>query len=173
MLEIRKIPQNIKLALVNRFNYNYLFVFGWVGFIKYRLKKKTEVGLKYKYFKIDGSKRYFFLYRKLINNFFSWSNKIHKKNLKLQGVGFKFKIFKNSLFLVIGYSHILKINFCNNIKIKLLKNKHLELYSIDLFLLNRYIYLIKKLKLLDVYKGKGILLGKEKIIKKEGKKSTF
>jgi ribosomal protein L6P/L9E len=58
-------------------------------------------------------------------------------------------------------------------KINLVNNKLLSLYSIDLIGLNNCIYRIKKIKKLDIYKGKGVLLQGEKIIKKEGKKATF
>jgi ribosomal protein L6P/L9E len=55
----------------------------------------------------------------------------------------------------------------------LINNKNLFLYSIDLLVLNRYSYILKKCKSLDVYKGKGILVEGEKVIKKEGKKALY
>ena len=44
---------------------------------------------------------------------------------------------------------------------------------IDLLVLNRYSYILKKCKSLDVYKGKGILVEGDKVIKKEGKKALY
>jgi large subunit ribosomal protein L6 len=98
---------------------------------------------------------------------------INKKLLLLQGVGFKFKLLLNKLCLVLGYSHIIKLSFSNNIKVSLISNKLIELNALNLYSLNYYIYTIKKFKKLDVYKGKGILLGGEEVLKKEGKKATF
>jgi large subunit ribosomal protein L6 len=88
-------------------------------------------------------------------------------------VGYKYRLLAGKLYLVLGYSHIIKLVFCKGIKADLISNKLLELSSISLYLLNAYIYKIKAYKKLDVYKGKGILLEGEKIIKKEGKKATF
>jgi len=91
----------------------------------------------------------------------------------LQGVGFKYRLIKNKLYIILGYSHIIDLTFCRSISLNLVSNKILELYSINLFKLNDYVYKIKGYKKLDVYKGKGILLGGETITKKEGKKATF
>ena len=93
--------------------------------------------------------------------------------LLLQGVGFKFRLLTNKLYLVLGYSHIIKLFFSANIRVKLINNKHIELNALNLYRLNYYIYTIKKFKKLDVYKGKGILLGGEEVLKKEGKKANF
>ena len=171
IIEIKKIPQNINISVVKKGHLNYIFIFGWLGFIKYKIK--MGISLKYRFLKLYGSDQFFFLYKKLINNFYSWVTIKSKKILKLEGVGFKYRFLKKNLFLVLGYSHILKVNLCNNIKIRLIKNKTLIIYTIDLFLMNRYIYLLKSLKSLNIYKGKGIILNTEKIIKKEGKKSSF
>jgi len=170
---LTKIPYNIKLHLVYKFNFNYLFVFGWLGFFKYRLKSNIVFSVLQNKIKLIGSRNFFYTYIKLLKNFYFWTNAINKKTIDLKGVGFKYKLYFNSLYLILGYSHLVKFNFCKNIKVHLLNNKSLYLYSIDLFLINRYIYMFKKVKQLDVYKGKGILVEGEKIIKKEGKKALF
>ena len=170
---ITKIPYNVKLFLITKYNFNYLFVFGWLGFLKYKLKKNIVFSVKYLKIKLISVRNIFFTYRKLLKNFYVWTNVINKKIVTLKGVGFKFRLLNNVLFIILGFSHIIKLNFCRNIRVHLFNNKTLVLYSMDLFLLNQYIYNLKKFKSLDVYKGKGILVEGEKIIKKEGKKALF
>lgn len=174
MRKITNISYSINLFLVDKYDfYNYLFVFGWVGFIKYRFNKTIKMSVNVNKLKLQGARKLFFTYLNLIYNFYTWTSNISKKNIILKGVGFKFRIYKNTLYLVIGYSHIIKFKFYYNMKINLVNNKLLSIYSIDLIGLNNCIYRIKKIKKLDVYKGKGVLLQGEKIIKKEGKKATF
>jgi large subunit ribosomal protein L6 len=171
---IEKIPSNISLNLVCRYNqFNYLFIFGWLGFIKFRSKKVVSISINSLKLRVIGKKALFYTYLKLIRNFYSWTNIINKQLILLKGVGYKYRLLAGNLYLVLGYSHIIKLTFCKGIKANLISNKLLELSSISLYLLNAYIYKIKKYKKLDVYKGKGILLEGEKVIKKEGKKATF
>jgi len=171
---IKKIPKSISLHLINKYTqFNYLFVFGWLGFIKYRLKKTIEIGIKYSMLRVQGKKVLFYTYLKLIENFYSWTTRINKKVLLLHGVGYKYRLLKNKLFLVLGYSHIVQLWLCKNIRLVLINNKTIKLFAINLYILNSYVYKIKSYKKLDVYKGKGILLGGELVIKKEGKKATF
>jgi large subunit ribosomal protein L6 len=91
----------------------------------------------------------------------------------LKGVGFKYRLLQNALFLVLGYSHIIKLDLCRGILVELINNKTLDLYSINACLLNKYVYKIKGFKKLDIYKGKGILFHNERVTKKEGKKASF
>jgi len=170
---LTKVPYNIKLHLVYKFNFNYLFVFGWLGFFKYKLKNNVIFSVIQNKIKLIGSLNIFYTYIKILKNFYFWTSAINKKVIDLKGVGFKYKLYLNSLYLILGYSHLVKLQFCKNIKVHLLNNKSLYLYSIDLFLINRYVFILKKSKRVDLYKGKGILVEGEKIIKKEGKKALF
>jgi ribosomal protein L6P/L9E len=106
---IKKIPYNIKLHIVYKFNFNYLFVFGWIGFIKYRLKKSIVFSVKQFKLKLLGIRNIYYTYLKLLNNFYSWTSSINKKSINLNGVGFKFKLHENRLFLVLGFSHLVKL----------------------------------------------------------------
>ena len=90
----------------------------------------------------------------------------------MKGVGFKYKIKNNKLLLILGYSHLILYRIPSNILIELLSLKLLKLFSNNLLLLNKAIYLIKKMKDFDVYKGKGIVLKDEFFILKEGKKTN-
>jgi ribosomal protein L6P/L9E len=159
---------------MSKFNYfGYIFVFGLFGFLKYKFRKKINILARYKKIRIFGyNKELYYTNIKLINNAFLSVLSGHLKFLELRGVGFKYKIKKNKLFLILGYSHITAYKLPTNIFIKILTNKLIKIFSNNLSILNKVIYELKKKKTFNVYKGKGIILKGEVLICKEGKKST-
>ena len=172
--KIMFVPSMINLYLIDKGgNFNYVFVFGYLGFVKYKFSKIAPMGVRYGMVKLAGKKRIFNTYLKLLFNFYRWTQIVSKKTLILHGVGFKYRLFKNCLYLVLGYSHIIKFYFPRDIRLLLIKNKILHMYTFNTNLLNNYVYRLKKLKKLNIYKAKGILLKNEKVVKKEGKKATF
>jgi ribosomal protein L6P/L9E len=157
-----------------KFNYfGYIFVFGLFGFLKYKFRKKINILARYKKVRIFGrNKELYYTNIKLIHNAFLSVLSGHLKFLELKGVGFKYRIKKNKLFLILGYSHITIYELPNNVFINILTNKLLKIFSNNLLILNRVIYSLKKKKIFNIYKGKGIVLKGEVLIFKEGKKST-
>ena len=85
-------------------------------------------------------------------------------------MGFKILFEKEQLILKLGFSHDIFIKKPDNIEIRVPKPTVLILISNDLPVLTQFAHQIKKLKLPEPYKGKGILLKNEHIILKEGKK---
>lgn len=144
-----------------------------MGFIKYRFSNIITVDAKYYFLKLAGAKYLFNTYLKLINNFYTWSLNSNSKVINLEGVGFKFNLKNNYLLILLGFSHIIKVKIPLNIKLNLLSNKKLYLSCVNLCNLNSFVFKLKKLKKVDVYKGKGIFLEGEKFSKKEGKKDNF
>jgi large subunit ribosomal protein L6 len=145
------------------------------GFLKYKFRKKINILSRYKKIRIYGSnKGLYYTNIKILYNAFLSVLSGHLKFLELRGVGFKYKIKGNKLFLILGYSHVTTYNLPSNIFIKLYKlnNKLIKMFSNNLAILNKTIYCLKKKKKFNVYKGKGILLKGEIPIIKEGKKST-
>lgn len=115
-------------------------------------KKKKKLYKQLVFFKIKG----------LLQKF--------KVNLNLIGIGFKVFIKNNKLILKLGYSHNIIIEIPSNIKI-LNKNSKLILYSIDFVFLTQFVFFVKSFKFVEPYKGKGLTLNSEIILRKEGKKS--
>jgi large subunit ribosomal protein L6 len=93
-----------------------------------------------------------------------------KLNLNLNGIGFKALIKNTNLILKLGFSHNILIKIPQNIYI-LNQNNKLIFYSIDFIFLKQFIHFIKKHKSIEPYKGKGLILNFEQILRKEGKKS--
>lgn len=90
--------------------------------------------------------------------------------LSLNGIGFKAFLKNQNLILKLGYSHTIVIQIPSTIKI-LIQNNKLIFYSIDFIFLTQFIHFIKQYKPVEPYKGKGLILNFEQILRKEGKKS--
>lgn len=116
-------------------------------------------------------KKYMGLYYSLIKTNIKGVSQSFKTHLYLQGLGFKVEQVENVLKFKLGFSHNILIDIPKNIKVKVVKNNQIILYSISKEELTQFASIIKKLKKVEPYKGKGILLKNEKIIRKEGKKN--
>ena len=110
------------------------------------------------------------LYNKLIKLKIKGISQGFKLTLILKGIGFKSFIENNQLSLKLGFSHNILINIPLNIKI-INQSNNLIFSSIDYIFLTQFVHFIKSFKKPEPYKGKGLLLKNEKILKKEGKKS--
>jgi ribosomal protein L6P/L9E len=169
-----KIPRWIDVLVVSKFStYSYIFVFGVFGFLKYKFRKKINISSKFKKIRLFGNNpSLYFTYVQLLNSLFYSILNGHSMYLELRGVGFKYKIKANTLFLILGFSHI--INYCipTNVIMRVFNTKLLKIFSNNLLILNQVIYNLKKKKKFNVYKGKGIVLKDEILITKEGKKAS-
>lgn len=110
------------------------------------------------------------LYNKLIKLKIKGVLQGFKLNLILKGIGFKASIENENLVLKLGFSHNITIQIPSNIKV-ISQVNNLIFSSIDFIFLSQFVHFIKNHKKPEPYKGKGLLLKNEKIIKKEGKKS--
>ena len=110
------------------------------------------------------------LYTKLIKIKIKGVLQGFKMSLLLKGIGFKAFIINNDLILKLGFSHNIIISIPTNIKILNQSNK-LIFNSIDYIFLSQFVHYVKNYKKPEPYKGKGLLLKNENILRKEGKKS--
>lgn len=110
------------------------------------------------------------LYRSLINNMVSGVTEGFSKNLEIKGVGYKANVKDGFLNLSLGYSHDIKMEIPQEISVNVIKATTIELSSYDKEKLGLFASNIKKLRLPEPYKGKGVRYLGEFIIRKEGKK---
>ncbi len=169
--KIFKIPNNIKISIKN----DTIFFEGLLGklyltFIKkvFFFYKKNQLILIINTQK--NKKSILNLYNKLIKLKIKGVLQGYKLNLILKGIGFKAFIENNNLILKLGFSHHITVAIPSNIKI-IHQSNNLIFSSIDCIFLTQFVHLIKSYKKPEPYKGKGLLLKNEKILKKEGKKS--
>lgn len=109
------------------------------------------------------------LYRTLINNMIIGVSEQFTVTLLLKGVGYRAVIQGNEIVLSLGYSHPVKIQIPDDIKIEVIKNTTLHLKSCNKEKLGLFASNLRSWREPEPYKGKGILYKDEKIILKPGK----
>lgn len=109
------------------------------------------------------------LTRSLINNMVLGVTDGWSKNLELVGVGFRAQVNGSKLILNVGYSHQVEIDGPVGITFEVVDNTKLKVSGIDRQLVGQISANIKKVRVPDVYKGKGIRYQGEYIRKKVGK----
>lgn len=91
------------------------------------------------------------------------------KNLELVGVGFRAEVLDSKLILNIGFSHPVEIEAPEGITFEVFDNTKIKVSGIDKQLVGQLAANIKKARIPDAYKGKGIRFEGEYIRKKVGK----
>ena len=168
-----KIPKNIKIT-INNIN-KKLYFEGLLGVLS--LTFINDISFFYKKNQLililnaqKNKKSILNLYNKLIKLKIKGVLQGFKLNLILKGIGFKAFVENNNLILKLGFSHNIIITIPSNIKV-ISQVNNLIFSSIDFIFLTQFVHFIKNHKKPEPYKGKGLLLKNEKILKKEGKKS--
>lgn len=94
----------------------------------------------------------------------------HEKILELNGVGFRASLKGNILNLQLGFSHDTIYEVPKEIKIIVEKSTIIKITGIDKELVGKVTSEIKNLKPVEPYKGKGIKIRGQYVLRKEGKK---
>jgi len=168
------VPEKVKVAM----NGNILNIEGPLG--KKSLKIDTEIfdldinsekKISIKPKKInDETKRLWGMNRSLVNNAVIGTSKGYEKTLELVGVGYRASLKGNELTLQLGFSHDIKFDIPENIKITIEKQTILKISGSDKQLVGSVTSKIKSYRLPEPYKGKGIKEVGQYILRKEGKK---
>lgn len=109
------------------------------------------------------------LTRNLIANIITGVTEGFSKNLELVGVGFRAQSDGSRLTLNIGFSHPVEILAPEGITFEVKDTTKITVSGIDKQLVGQTTANIRKIKIPDVYKGKGIRYEGEYIRKKAGK----
>lgn len=109
------------------------------------------------------------LTRNLIANMVEGVAQGYKKELEIQGVGFKAEVSGQTLNLSLGYSHQIAFPIPKGISITVEKQVKLTISGIDKHLVGQVTADIRRLREPDIYKGKGIRYVGEVIKLKAGK----
>ena len=94
----------------------------------------------------------------------------HEKILELNGVGFRATLKGNVLNLQLGFSHDVTYKIPEGVKITVEKSTIIKINSIDKELVGKIAAEIVMLKPVEPYKGKGIIIKGQYVLRKEGKK---
>ena len=168
------VPEKVKVAM----NGNMLNIDGPLG--KKSLKIDTEIfdldinpekKISIRPKKInDETKRLWGMNRSLVNNAVIGTSKGYEKTLELVGVGYRALLKDKELSLQLGFSHDIKFDIPENIKITIEKQTILKISGSDKQLVGAVTSKIKSYRPPEPYKGKGIKEVGQYILRKEGKK---
>lgn len=109
------------------------------------------------------------LTRNLLNNMITGVTEGWTKFLELVGVGFRAQVNGRKLVLNVGYSHPVEIEAVEGVSFEVEDNVRIKVSGIDKQLVGQVAANLKKVRVPDVYKGKGIRYKGEYIRKKVGK----
>ena len=96
----------------------------------------------------------------------------HKKELEIQGVGFRALIKGDILVLNLGFSHPVEYQFPKEIKVAVPQPTQIVVEGTDKALVGRVAANIRDIKPPEPYKGKGIRYVGEAVRRKQGKSVT-
>ena len=168
------IPEKVKVALTG----NNVNIEGPLGKKSLNIDLKTfdldikegkEISIKPK--KVDQTtKRLWGMNRSLLNNAIIGTSKGYEKTIELVGVGYRASLKDRELSLQLGFSHDIKFDIPENIKITIEKQTTLKISGSDKQEVGMVASKIKSYRPPEPYKGKGIKEKGQYILRKEGKK---
>lgn len=109
------------------------------------------------------------LTRTLLNNMIVGTNEGFKKELQINGVGYRAAKQGNKLVMNLGYSHQVEIEESDGITIDVPQPNQIIVSGIDKQKVGHFAAVIREKRPPEPYKGKGIKYVDERIIRKEGK----
>jgi len=110
--------------------------------------------------------------KRLIDNMCVGVSNGHKKDLEIQGVGFRAAVQGNKLVLNIGFSHPVEYEFPKDVKVTAAKPTEISVEGVDKALVGLVAAKIRGFKPPEPYKGKGIRYVGEIVKRKQGKQVT-
>ena len=108
--------------------------------------------------------------RTLVNNLCEGVSKGYEKKLEIHGVGYRANLQGTTLVLSLGFSHEVRYDIPQGVKVEVEKQTALTVSGIDKQLVGQVAANIRGFKKPEPYKGKGIRYADEYILRKEGKK---
>ena len=108
----------------------------------------------------------------LVNNMIIGVTKGYEKGLEIVGVGYRFNVQGKKLVINAGYSHPVNMQVPEGITVESVSNTEITVKGIDKVLVGEFAANIRKVRMPEPYKGKGIRYKDEHIRRKEGKKAA-
>jgi len=176
MSRIGKSPIAINPEIIVKFKDQNITVQGPKGKLEHSLPNLIDVEHNTEFLIVKAkndsktAKQLHGLSRTIINNMVIGVSKGFCKELEIQGVGYRAQIDKNNnLILNVGYSHPVKIQIPEEIKINVSNNTKLQVQGINKEVVGQLAAQIRSIRPPEPYKGKGIRYHNEIVRKKVGK----
>lgn len=112
------------------------------------------------------------LTRSLIANMAEGVTEGYKKQIELQGVGFRMAVAGKKINLALGFSHPVVVDVPEYLEAKIEENNILTILGIDKQAVGQFAAEIRGLKKAEPYKGKGFRYVGEHVRRKAGKKAA-
>ena len=109
------------------------------------------------------------LTRTLVANMVEGVHAGYKKELEINGVGYRAAMQGNTLVLSLGYSHPVEMDPFEGLKVEVPSNTQIIISGIDKQMVGEFAAKVREKRPPEPYKGKGIKYIDEKIRRKEGK----
>lgn len=110
--------------------------------------------------------------QRLLINMIEGVTKGHKKELEVQGVGFRVAMKGDLLVLNVGFSHPVEFKVPKEVKVAAPTQTQIVIEGPDKFLVGQVAATIRDIKPAEPYKGKGIRYQGEVVRRKQGKSVT-
>lgn len=108
--------------------------------------------------------------RTLVYNIIVGVSEGYSKKLEIQGVGYRGNLQGNTLVLALGFSHEVRFDVPEGVKLTMDGQTGIEISGIDKQQVGQVAAKIRGFKPPEPYKGKGIRYADEYVLRKEGKK---
>lgn len=109
------------------------------------------------------------LSRTLINNMVVGVSQGFKKQLEVQGVGYRVQKQGKDMIMTLGYSHPVVVSDTDDIKIEVPDPNHIVITGIDKQKVGQFAAEVREKRPPEPYKGKGVRYAGEHVAHKEGK----
>lgn len=165
------VPDGVEVTL----NENHITVKGPKGTLQKELHKNMKVTLDGNTITVvrpndePENRSLHGLTRTLINNMIEGVVHEFKRELEINGVGYRAQKKGNQLVMSLGYSHPVEIDPPEGISFDLTDANHITVRGIDKELVGQTAAVIRTKRPPEVYRGKGIKYAEEHIRRKEGK----
>ena len=168
------IPENVNISIEN----NVITVKGPKGELSLDLIKTIQVNVNGNELTVEKLKEDKFTNQMHgttnanIQNMIIGVSEGYVKGLEIVGVGYRFAVQNNVLTVNAGYSHPVKLEVPEGLKVKAINNTEIEISGIDKCAVGEFAANIRKVRPPEPYKGKGVRYKGEQIRRKEGKKAS-
>lgn len=167
-----ELPEKVKVTVAAN---GEVTVEGPKGKLDWKLPKAVKAGVEGSTLNIEreneerSTRALHGLSRALLANMVVGVSQGFKKDLEIQGVGFKAAIQGQKLNLSLGYSHPIHFDIPEEVKITVTDNTKISIEGIDKQIVGQAAADIRAYYPPEPYKGKGVRYAGEHIRRKEGK----
>jgi large subunit ribosomal protein L6 len=166
------IPQTVNVEI----NDNQIHVSGKLGKMSHPLTSKLKIEVVNNTIKIQpvvkdkDVKAFWGMYRSKLQNMVTGVSRGFRQELNIIGVGYRAALEGKNLNLQLGYSHPIQYPLPDEIKVEVDKNTRIIVSGVDKALVGKVCRDIRDYRPPEPYKGKGVRIADEYVLRKEGKK---